>query len=163
MRETLAVWEQVAHCTGILRGMSSSTHAELHLLRAGLAAFLFGLVERGARDAKHASVSSGAAVKARCTASVRLVLRVSKPPRDGSFSCLVPRHVAEQLVAHGATAAQVAVVLRERAGVRVQPTVGDVAGAWRPLDEKAKQGGTRSCEFWSHTIAGPLHAAQDDI
>lgn len=64
-----------------------------------------------------------------------------------TLDCLALRHVAEQLWARGATAAQVAVVLRERVGVRVQPRVGPIRGPWQTLEKGTRQGGARSLEL----------------
>lgn len=73
MRESSMVWKKVA---GVLSVMSSSIYAELHALRAGLAA-------SGARDLKRAALPSGAVLKARRASKVRLKVRVALPPCKG--------------------------------------------------------------------------------
>lgn len=59
------VWEKVARGTSVLSGLSSSTRAELHALRAGLASFFSLIADRGARDPKRVAVSTGVAIRAR--------------------------------------------------------------------------------------------------
>lgn len=68
----------------------------------------------------------------------------------------------EQLRAHGATAAQVAVVLRELVAVMVQPKVGAIRGPWQALDKGTRQGGAWSPELGNNVVAGPLHVAHSE-
>lgn len=46
------IWGKVAQGPGVLNGLTSSIHVELHALRAGLASLLSLIVERGACDSK---------------------------------------------------------------------------------------------------------------
>lgn len=57
-----------------------------------------------------------------------------------AFGSLIPSHVARQLGSHGATRLQVAAVLREMVGARVQPRMGQVrGGGWRTMERGVLQ------------------------
>lgn len=55
----------------------------------------------------------------------------------------------------GATIFQVAAILLELVGARVQPRIGQV--------REVLQGGPRSLELWNHILTGPLPKAQEDL
>lgn len=77
-----------------------------------------------------------------------------------AFDKLAPKRIAQQLAARGAMPAQVAAVLCETVGARVQPRFGEVLGLWTEFATGVRQGAARSPEVWNHVVCGPVEAAR---
>lgn len=73
------------------------------------------------------------------------------------------RAMSRNSAGRGATAAQVAAVLRELVAVRVQPRAGAIRGLWQTLEKGTCQSGARSPELLNAVVAGSLHVAHDEL
>lgn len=80
-----------------------------------------------------------------------------------AFDNLQPGHVARRLRERGASAAQVAAVLRHIVGARVQPRATDAEGPWTTIHKGIRQGVARNPDAWNDALAGPLEAARAEL